>query len=356
MKRPWKRTLSLLLCSILCALPAACRAEDARPQPAGAAGIRIGVTVYDQYDTFIGELMGHFMEDVQQLEQEKGVTITVMQESAEGSQEAQNNQVESFIEAGCDVLCVNLVDRTDVSVIIDKAEAAGLPIAFFNRELVEEDLKRNDWLFYVGAEALESGRMQGEIVAELCRENFDAIDKNGDNVLQYVMLEGEAGHQDAVVRTEYSIKAVAAAGYRLERLEDEIANWVRPQAETKMTLWLERHGDAIEIVFANNDDMALGAIDALKRAQIPSERWPVVVGIDGTTVGLESVAVGEMSGTVYNDSRGQAKSLLELAYALSTGEKPPPLTDGKYIRLPYKIVTAGNVLEFMNNPLPAELP
>ena len=345
-----RRVLSFCAAAALCCLPlGACLPESDTEAP---RTIRIGVTVYDQYDTFIKELMDSFVGRAQAREQATGVAITIMRESAAGSQETQNNQVESFIEAGCDVLCVNLVDRMDASVIIDKAEAAGLPIVFFNRELVEENLQRSDRLYYVGADALESGRMQGEIAAMLCRERGEQIDKNGDEVYQYVMLEGEAGHQDAVVRTEYTVKAATAAGLRLERLEDEIANWVRAQAETKMTQWLEVHGDAIEIVFANNDDMALGAIDALKRAGIPSGDWPVILGIDGTKAGLEAVMLGKMSGTVLNDSDGQAKGLLELSCALATREQLPPLQGGKYIRLPYKIITPGNISEFYQGGFP----
>lgn len=345
MKRYIGRLLLLILCAGAAAALTSCggASDGAQPQ----RSIRIGVTVYDRYDTFISEMMNSFDESVQLKEQQEGVTVTIMREGADGSQEAQNNQVEGFIEAGCDVLCVNLVDRTDVSMIIDKAGAAGLPVIFFNRELVEEDLKRSDRLFYVGADAWESGRMQGRLIIDLCRRRMEQVDKNGDGVLQYVMLEGEAGHQDAVVRTEYSVAEVAAAGYKLERLEDEIANWVRSQAETKMSQWLEVHGGGIEIVFANNDDMALGAIDALKRAGVPFENWPVVVGIDGTTAGLKSVMLGEMAGTVYNDAKGQADALLELAYALATNGELPPLQDGKYIRLPYRLVTPANVADFM---------
>lgn len=334
----------LLLCAVLLLVLASCGAPSPLPR---RTSIRIGVAMYDQYDTFIGEMMALVDDYAQQLEQEHGFTITILKAAADGSQVAQNNQVEEFIQAGCDVICVNLVDRTDVSVIIDKAEAAGLPIVFFNRELVPEDLNRNNRLFYVGAAALDSGRMQGEIVAQLCREDMARVDKNGDGVLQYVMLEGEAGHQDAVIRTEYSIKAVQEAGFGVERLGSEMANWVRPRAETKMTQWLETYGDRIEVVFANNDDMALGSIDALKRAKTPLEDWPVVVGIDGTGVGLAAVAAGEMAGTVYNDARGQAKGLMELSFALAANRELPTLSDGKYIRLPYRVITADQVQEFL---------
>lgn len=349
------RVLALLLCLVLCLHLSGC---DSLERGREKTSIKIGVTLYDQYDTFIGELMNYFMEFVREKEQQTGVKIVILRESANGSQEAQNSQVEDFIKAGCDVLCVNLMDRMDAAMIIDRAEAASIPVIFFNRELVEEDLQRNDMLYYVGADAAESGRMQGAIVAELCGfepgdppsinpETFSQVDKNGDGLIQYVMLEGEADHQDAVVRTESSIKTLSEAGFQLERLEDEIANWLRSQAETRMQDWLRTHGNGIEVVLANNDDMALGAVDALKRAGIPREKWPIVVGIDGTSVGLKSVAAGEMDATVHNDARGQAEGLLELSYALSTGTELPALTDEKYIRLPYQVVKPENIDQYL---------
>lgn len=351
-----KRLLSVALCALSALALGGCESLHRGETP--PSSIKIGLALYDQYDTFIGEITQYFLEYARETEQESGVRITVLRDSAEGNQEAQNTQVEDFIKAGCDVLCVNIVDRMDAAMIIDRAEAAQIPVIFFNRELVEEDLQRNDMLYYVGADAAQSGRMQGEMVAAICgyapgppesidQEAFARVDKNGDGVIQYVMLEGEADHQDAVVRTESALAALKDAGIQIERLESEIANWVRSQAETKMQEWLRAYGNDIEVVLANNDDMALGAIDALKRAGISGEMSPVVVGIDGTSVGLKAVAAGDMAATVHNDANGQAKSLMELAFAIAGGGPMPELTGGKYIRLPYRMVWPDNVEDFM---------
>ena len=185
---------------------------------------------------------------------------------------------------------------------------------------------------------------------EECKKNFSKIDKNGDGILQYVMLEGEAGHNDSMVRSMYVINEITERGYLVKRLADEIANWNRDQAVTKMKQFLDKHGDEIEIVLANNDDMALGAIDALKAAGISAkdENWPTILGIDGTTVGLEAVEKGEMLGTVLNDYKGQARGILELAWALKNDTEVPEefeLQEGKYIRLPYKAVTKENLMQ-----------
>lgn len=306
--------------------------------------IKIGISVYDQYDTFVSEMMKDFNDYATKKEEETGVAINIDTYNASASQSTQNSQVENMITEGCDVICVNLVDRTDPTAIIDLAEKNNIPVIFFNRELVEEDLERWTRLYYVGAQAFESGIMQGELAAEAFLTD-QSLDKNGDGIFQYVVLEGEAGHQDAIVRTEYSVSTMIDSGVEVEKLGYAIANWNRAQAQTKMAQLMSQFGDSIELVIANNDDMALGAIDALKASDLTKDEWPAVIGIDGTDVGLEAVKNKEMIGTVYNDKEGQADAMLNLAYELSTGGDLSDLNliDGKYIRLPYARVTCDDV-------------
>ncbi len=303
--------------------------------------IKIGISVYDQYDTFVGQMMTAFNSYATQKQEMTGITINVEIYNASGSQSTQNEQVESMIKEGYNVICINLVDRTDPTTIIDAAEKNNVPVIFFNRELVEEDLGRWDKLYYVGAEAFESGIMEGELAAEAFEER-EELDKNQDGIFQYIVLEGEVGHQDSIVRTEYSVNTIIQKGVPVEKLGYAIANWNRAQAQTKMSQLLEEYGDKIELVLANNDDMALGAIDALKAQNIPQKDWPAVVGIDGTDVGLEAVRDGEMIGTVYNDKEGQAASMLELAYTLATDGDISSIAmmEGNTIRLPYIKVSA----------------
>ncbi|MCI5872897.1 MAG: galactose ABC transporter substrate-binding protein [Clostridiales bacterium] len=317
-------------------------------QTAERKNIKIGVTLYNQYDTYVSQMMAHFNDYAAEKEEETGIAINIEVYNASDSQSTQNDQVKEMLSDGCDVICVNLVDRTEPTTIIDMAEKQNVPVIFFNRELVEEDLERWEQLYYVGAKAFESGIMEGEIAAETFRENPE-VDKNGDGIFQYIVLEGEAGHQDAIVRTEYSVSTLIENGVEVEKLGYAIANWNRAQAQTKMTQMLGEYGENIELVLANNDDMALGAIDALKSYGWEKEEWPVVVGIDGTDVGLEAVKNGEMAGTVYNDKEGQAEAMLELAYALSVGGDLSnlPLDNNKYIRLPYEKVGPDDVENYM---------
>lgn len=317
-------------------------------QTAERKSIKIGVTLYDQYDTYVSQMMEHFNDYAAAKEEETGIAINIEVYNASDSQSTQNDQVKEMLSEGCDVICVNLVDRTEPTTIIDMAEKQNVPVIFFNRELVSEDLERWDELYYVGAKAFESGIMEGEIAAETFLKNPE-VDKNGDGIFQYVVLEGEAGHQDAIVRTEYSVATMIECGVEVEKLGYAIANWNRAQAQTKMTQMLGEYGESIELVLANNDDMALGVIDALKAYGLEKEAWPVVVGIDGTDVGLEAVKNGEMAGTVYNDKEGQAEAMLELSYALSVGGDLSELAleDNKYIRLPYKKIGPDDVDHYM---------
>ena len=291
--------------------------------------------------------MTKFTEYAADKEEATGVAINVELMNASQSQLTQNEQVKSLIEKGCDVICVNLVDRTEPTAITDLAESKQVPIIFFNRELVAEDLERWSELYYVGADALQSGVLEGELAANAFKTNAK-MDKNGDGICQYVVLEGEAGHQDSIVRTEYSVNTLIENGVEAEKLGYAMANWNRAQAQTKTAALLTQFSGKIELIIANNDDMALGAIDALRDSQIPREDWPGVVGIDGTDAGLLAVENGEMLGTVYNDKEGQAREMLNLAFAIATnGDKDSiPLIDGKYVRTPYHKVTQENVEDY----------
>ena len=241
------------------------------------------------------------------------------------------------------MVCVNLVDRTEPTTITDLAEYYYVPIIFFNRELVAEDLERWKDLYYVGADASESGTLEGELAADAFKENAD-MDKNSDGICLY------AGHQDSIVRTEYSVNTMVEKGVETEKLGYAIANWNRAQAQTKTAAMLTQFNGKIELIIANNDDMALGAIDALKASQIPKEEWPGVVGIDGTDAGLDAVRNEEMLGTVYNDKEGQAQEMLNLAFAIATNgtKENIPLIDGKYVRTPYHKVTQDNIEDYEN--------
>lgn len=406
-----RKGMAVCLSLSLCLLPllSACQRKEASKEK---KKLQIGVTIYDNYDTFLSGYMTAFEKEISKKRAE-GVEIGLFRYNAAGSQALQNEQVEEMLEKDCDVLCVNLVDRTAPSEIIDMAKKKNVPIIFFNRELVDEDLAQWNQLYYVGADAKQSGVLQGEMAAEdilseepekptpevplaspedeeeaseksqdkagnaeeiqdyvlqKSREDLEIlereaspeeswtnaeegtekkqlilsprVDKNGDGVIQYLMFEGEAGHQDAIVRTEYSVNTLMQQGIPMEKLSYAIANWSRAEAQSKMMQFYPEFQDQIELILSNNDDMALGVLDAYDKIGLPKDKRPFIYGIDGTVVGLEAVKKGNLMGTVYNDEQGQAKALFQLAYRLATGKKGPE-DEGenkKIIRLPYQKV------------------
>lgn len=312
--------------------------------------IYVGVTYYNQTDTYLGELLNCLKKEWKERESEK-VDITVTVREAAGSQRTQDDQVKEMLDAGCNVLCVNLVDRASASEIIDLAREKDVPVIFFNREPVAEDLRQWEKLYYVGADARQSGSLQGELAADLIWEN-EQIDRNRDGKLQYVVLEGEPGHQDTIIRTENAVDTMKSKGIELEKLSYGIANWNRVQAQNRMEQMIGQHQNDIELVLANNDAMALGAIDAYKKLNYTESTLPVFLGIDGTAEGLQAVRDGSMYATVYNDKEKQAEVIAELAVSLSLGQGAGDLEleNGKSIYLPYRKVTRENVSEFPCNP------
>ena len=301
--------------------------------------LRIGMAVYAQEDTFISTVSQELERCIRETEAAEGRTITLVTADGRNSQAVQLDKIDNFLDQECDVLLVNIVDRTAAAVIADKAEKAGVPLIFFNRQPVAEDIRRWDHIYYVGANAQEGGAIQGKLVLDAWNTRREELDRNGDGVLQYVMLEGEQGHQDTLLRTEYSIKALTDAGVEVEKLASGTANWYRSQAAGKTAQWIAQFGDRIEVVFSNNDDMALGAIDAYHEA---GRDLPLVVGVDATPPALESLKDGELYGTVRNDAAGIAQAMLDLSLTLSDGEDPADtmeLTDGHYVWLPYRALT-----------------
>lgn len=343
---------SLLFCLSLLILFNLCACGNAGEKKAKKK-IKIGVTLYDSYDTFLTGYMRAFDKEVAEKRAE-GYEVNVLQYNAAGSQAMQNEQVEEMLQNSCDVLCVNLVDRTAPSEIIDMAKKKDVPVIFFNRELVEEDLNQWNKLYYVGADAKQSGILQGELVLEDVKDAEKEgqlppeLDRNGDGKLQYLIFEGEAGHQDSIMRTDYVVSTIQDAGIPLERLDYSIANWSRAEAQSKMMQLYPEFQGKIELILSNNDDMALGVIDAYDKIGVQKDLRPWIYGIDGTKAGLAAIEKGSMRATVYNDEVGQSKALFRIAFQLaSEGAEDGEGTEiEKITRLPYRKVTRKNYAEF----------
>ena len=304
--------------------------------------IRIGVSLYRFNDTFISSIKKEMENYVKYYEKGNGFKLNVEIVDAGGSQLTQNKQVDRFISLNYDVICINPVERADASVIIDKALAADIPVVFFNREPVEDDMKRSDKFCYVGAPPKESGILEGQILVDAYKKDSSVLDLNGDGEVSYILLEGEASHQDSIVRTEWSVKTLKDGGVPIKKLAGDIANWDRNQAAALMEGWVKKYGDEIELVLSNNDDMALGAIDIIKNEK--SLKDVKIVGVDATAPALEAIKKGELFGSVSSDKAEYARAIIEFAIAKATGRELPndireKAVNGKYYNVSQYIVT-----------------
>lgn len=295
--------------------------------------IRIGVSLYRFDDTFIYGLKKEIEEYVKEYEKKNKLRINLEISDAAGSQIIQNKQIDRFISLKYDVLLINPVDRADASTVIDKALKAKIPVIFFNREPVEDDMNRDESLFYIGSNPKESAVLEGKILVNAYQKNKRSLDRDGDGFVAYILLEGEPSHQDSLVRTEWSTKTLKDGGVPIIKLAGGVANWDRNQAAALMEGWLNKYDEEIELVLSNNDDMALGAIDALSASgKIGRVK---VVGIDGTEAALAALKEGHLLGTVANDTGEYAKAMIEIAISKHMGWKPPKEIEEKIIKGKY---------------------
>lgn len=293
--------------------------------------LRVGVTLYRGDDSFINNLCGKMEEKAKAYEKETGVKVILDVVDGKGNQNTQNSQVDRFISLGVDVICVNMVDRSAASYIISRAMEGDIPVIFFNREPVEEDMNRWEKLYYVGESAKESAVLQGNILVDAYKKDPASLDLNGDGKVSYVLLEGETSHQDSLIRTEWSIQTLKDGGVPLEKITGGIGNWEKSQGSAWMEKWLDEYPDEIELVISNNDDMALGAADALERKKIT--RPIKIVGIDGTPQGIEGLNSGKLFGTVQCDSDEYANAVFQIAAAAGLGQNVQEIVSlegGKY--------------------------
>ncbi|ASS68905.1 MULTISPECIES: galactose ABC transporter substrate-binding protein [unclassified Paenibacillus] len=343
-----RATLALVMAAVM-VTAAGCGSNSNSGSDAGSGNgggdkPKIGVAIYKFDDTFmtgVRNAMTNAAKDKAELD------IV----DSQNAQATQNDKVDLFISKKYKALAINPVDRTAAGVIIDKAKPANIPVVFLNREPVAEDMNKWDKVYYVGAKAEESGTLEGQLIADYWKAHPEA-DKNKDGILQYVMLQGEPGHQDAELRTKYSIQAIEDAGIKVEKLEQDTAMWDRTKGQDKMQTWLAARGDKIEAVLANNDDMALGAIEALKAGgYFTGSKFMPVVGVDATAPAIQALQDGTLLGTVLNDAKNQGAATVALATALAKGETPTKdntgydITDGKYVWIAYKKITKENVAD-----------
>ena len=262
---------------------------------------------------------------------------------ANGSQTTQTEQIQTAITKGASVLVVNIVDASSddaTQAIVDMAKNANTPLVFFNRSVSEEIVSAYDKAAYVGTDYTQAGHMQGEMIGNYLVANYDAIDLNGDGVISYVMFKGQEGNMEADARTQYGVEDADAvltgagkaqlsfydANNSSKYLVDQNGAWSAAQGQdymqTILAQYSEANGNMVELVIANNDDMALGAIAALQAAGYNNGTGKTipVFGVDATDAAKEKIADGSMTGTIKQDAEGMANAISTITQNLASGK------------------------------------
>ncbi len=304
-------------------------------EPTIPEGGTVGVCIYKFDDAF----MTTYRNSLQEILESKGYKVTVV--DGNNDQAKQNEQINTFITQKVDALIINPVMTSAADQIIDTVKNAGIPTVLINREPTAEQMSAYDKLVYVGCNAAQSGTFQGELILETANQG----DINGDGKISYIMIQGDPENIDAQLRTEYSVKALTDAGKEVKQLNLTRGDWDRNRGQEIAANDLAQFGDQIEVIFCNNDDMAIGALQAIKQAGRTVNKDIYLVGVDALAAALEEVKNGNMTGTVLNDAVGQATAAVAEMEKLLGGATYASGEQSVYVD--YVKVTPENVGDFM---------
>ena len=302
---------------------------------------KIGISIYQFTDNFMTlyrtELVRYLTEDL-------GFNPdNVIVQDGKNDQAEQTNQINNFITDQVDVMILNLVQSSSAPQVTDMCNEAGIPVVYINRQPDETESDRwaSDGLkaTYIGADARQSGTFQGEEILET--ENKGDI--NGDGKVSYIMVQGDPENIDAQYRTEYSIKALTDAGVEVDELLLQRGDWDQAKGQQIVQDALTQYGDDVEVVFCNNDAMALGALQAIQAAGRTVGNDIYLVGVDALTDAVQNIVDGNFTGTVFNDYFSQAQGAANLAVKFLKGEEVDPVNMVDYVK-----VTADNAQEILD--------
>ncbi len=286
-------------------------------------GIEIGVTfpILDQFLQTVATGMENKAEEI------GGVSLNIVE--AQEDVTTQLGQVENFITNEVDAILVIPVDTDAAAPMTEAAMAAGIPLVYVNRR--PSDLPTDGSVPYVGSDSLYAGTVEMEMLAELAG--------NEGNV---VILIGDPANEAAVLRTQ-GCKDVVDQHEGLVVTKEQAGNWYREEGLNIMENWIQS-GDQIDIVCANNDEMALGAIEALRNANLLDD--VIVGGVDATADALAAMEAGDLEVTVFQNADGQGGGGVEAAVALINGEPVPNMDEMGIVDVPYEPVSPENMADY----------
>ncbi|MDO5590247.1 MAG: substrate-binding domain-containing protein [Lachnospiraceae bacterium] len=277
------------------------------------AYIHVGIAAYDLDDTF----MEHYIDDLESTIQGmkiEGKKISYEIYDAQGSTKRQERQLQYMFAQRYDVMLVNLVEPASAANVLNDAKETNVPVILFNREVDKKDMEIAKDVWYIGTDAKAAGAIQGEMLKKLWEEKSETLDRNQNGKLDYVLVEGEETHFDAIRRTNGFLKA--SESLPLHQRGYLTANWKRELAYEKFAKLDKDTIKNTEAVICNNDDMALGIYDYYKKQDL---KVPVILGINNSEEMHRKIVSGKIYGTVDNRMEDQVDAICKLVKAIVKG-------------------------------------
>ncbi|MBP1848205.1 ribose transport system substrate-binding protein/inositol transport system substrate-binding protein [Rhizobium petrolearium] len=292
---------------------------------AQAENIGVSMALFD--DNFLTVLRNGMIDYSKEL---KDVNLQI--EDAQNDVGKQLNQIQNFVASGVDAIIVNPVDTDATAAMTQAAAAAGIPLVYVNREPANVD-QLPDKQAFVASKEIDAGTLETQ---EACR----LLKAAGKTEAKIVVLLGELSNQASRMRTQAIKDVIATPDCRFMSIaEEQVGNWSRTQGADLVTNWLSA-GIKFDAVLANNDEMAIGAIQALKAANVPMDQV-IVGGIDATQDALAAMAAGDLDVTVFQNAAGQGKGAVDAALKLAKGDSVE-----KKVYVPFELVTPANLKDF----------
>ena len=296
---------------------------------AQAADKKIGATVSSLEFTFIAVMAKGMTDHTGKL---PGVKLQL--EDAKNDVANQLSQVQNFIASGVDAIVVNAVDTSATQAMTDAAAKAKIPLVYVNRQPINIDTLPDGQAF-VASNEVDSGTLQTKEVCRILKEKGKG---KGANI---VVLVGELSNQAAVQRTKDIHDVIATPDCSFMKVvEEQTGGWKRDAGQDIVTNWISK-GVKFDAIIANNDDMALGAVNALKKNGISTKDIPVS-GIDATQEALKAMQDGDLAVTVFQDAVGQGAGSIDTALNILAGKKVE-----KKVYSPFQLVTPANLKDYL---------
>lgn len=361
-----KKFISVILSLLMVSFFTACnRDEPNNDKNENNTSVKLGevsVFYYTYSDTYISSVRTALDKIL------KDENIKFQNYDANSNQTTQTEQVQTAIAKGSSILIVNIVDTGSDDAaqhIVNLAKEKNIPVIFFNRSVNEEVIKSYDKSLMVGTDYEMAGHMQGEMIGNYLVNHYNTVDLNGDGKISYVMFKGQEGNLEALARTQYGVedanKLLTASGKPElvfydeanpnRYLVDQDGNWSSAAATNYMGTILAKYSESsnnmVELVIANNDEMALGAISALQSAGYNNGTGKTipVFGVDATDAAKAKIAEGSMTGTIKQDAEGMADVIVDVIENYAEGDsffdgiETENIVENWRINIPYSAYT-----------------